>query len=138
MKTNAQAAAQKWATNLGGATQAYTAGIQAVTVAPGQKAAAAQAQYIARVQERAPIWAQNVAAVGLQQWQQDTVQKGAPRLASGAQTAQPKFQTFLTALLTYEQNGLGTLPPRGTLAANQQRMIAWSNYMAAFKKPAGA
>lgn len=138
MKTNAAAIAQKWATAMGGATQAYTTGVQAVTVPPGQKAAAAQATYVARVQEKAPIWAANVAAVSLQTWQQDTVNKGAPRLASGAQAAQTKFQTFMTALLQYESAGLGSLGARGTLAQNQARMITWSNYMANFKKPAGS
>jgi len=137
VKSNPQLAAQKWATNLSGATQSYTAGVQSVTVAPGQKAAAQQAVYVQRVQERATVWATNVAAVSLQTWQNDTVTKGAPRLASGATAAQPKFQTFLTALLAYEANGLGSLPPRGNLAQNQARMMAWSNYMSNFTKPAG-
>ena len=137
MKTNAQAIAQKWATNLGGAVTAYTAGVQGVTVAPGQKAAAAQATYVARVTERAGVWANNTAAVSLTEWQQATVNKGAPRLATGATAAQTKFQTFMTALLQYESNGLGSLPPRGSLQQNQARMLAWSNYMAGFTKPAG-
>ena len=138
MKTNATAAAQKWATNLGGAVNAYTQGVQGVTVAPGQKAAAAQATYIARVTEKAPIWAANVAAVGLGEWQQAAVSKGAPRLASGAAAAQPKFTTFLNALMQYEANGLGSLPPRSASGNNDQRMLAWSNYMKNFKKPAGS
>jgi hypothetical protein len=138
VKTNATAAAQKWASNLGAATAAYTAGVQGVTVAPGQKAAAAQASYIARVTEKAPVWAANVAAVGLGEWQTAAVQKGAPRLASGATAAQPKFTTFLQALLTYEANQLGSLPPRGPKGSNDQRMIAWSHAMQQFKKPVGS
>ena len=137
MKSNPTTAAQKWATAMGAATPAYTAGVQAVTVAPGQKAAAQQAVYIARVTEKAPIWAQNVAAVPLQTWINDTVTKGAPRLATGAATAQPKVQAFMTALLPFEANLLGTLPPRGTIAQNQARMNAWFTGMQAFQKPAG-
>jgi hypothetical protein len=138
VKTNAQASAQKWATNLGAAVTAYTNGVNAVTVPPGQKAAAAQATYIARVTEKAPIWAANVAAVPLGTWQQAAITKGAPRLASGASAAQPKFTTFLTALMQFESNGLGQLPPRSPSGNNDARMIQWSNYMKTFKKPTGS
>jgi hypothetical protein len=137
MRSNPTAAAAKWANAMAQATPAYTAGVQAVTTAPGQLAAAQQATYIARVTEKAPIWAQNVAAVGLQSWMNSTVTKGAPRLASGAAAAQPKVTAFMTALLPFEQNLLGTLPPRGNTAQNQARMNAWFTGMQAFKKPAG-
>ena len=137
MKTNAQAAAQKWATNLGGATQAYTQGIQAVTVPPGQKAAANIQNYIQGVTNKAQEWATNVAAVSLNEWQTAAVNKGAPRLASGATAAQPKFQVFLQSLLQYEANLVGTLPARGPKGSNDQRMLAWSHGMQQFTKPAG-
>ena len=65
MKNNATAAAQKWASAMAGASASYTAGVQAVTVAPGQKAAAAQANYLAGVQNKVGEWATNVAAVGV-------------------------------------------------------------------------
>jgi hypothetical protein len=137
VKTNATAAAQKWATAMSGAQAAYTAGVQAVTVPPGQKAAANVQNYIAGVQNKAQEWATNVAAVSLNEWQTQATQKGAPRLGSGATAAQPKFQTFMTALLQFEANALGTLPPRGPKGSNDQRMIAWSHAMQSFKKPAG-
>ena len=137
MKTNATAAAQKWASAMAGASASYTAGVQAVTVAPGQKAAASQANYLAGVQNKVGEWAANVAAVGLGEWQNAAVNKGAPRLGSGATAAQGKFTTFLQALLQYEQNQLGALPPRGPKGSNDQRMIAWSHAMQQFKKPAG-
>ena len=137
MRSNPTAAAQKWATAMGQATPAYTAGVQAVTVAPGQLAASQQAAYIARVTEKAPIWAQNVAAVPLQTWINDTVTKGAPRLATGAAAAQPKVQAFMQALLPFEANLLATLPPRGTTAQNQARMNAWFAGMQSFQKPPG-
>ena len=137
MRSNPTAAAQKWATAMGQATPAYTAGVQSVTVAPGAKAAAQQAVYIARVTEKAPVWARNVAAVPLQTWINDTVTKGAPRLATGAAAAQPKVQAFMTALLPFEQNLLGTLPPRGNIAQNQARMNAWFTGMQSFTRPTG-
>lgn len=137
MKTDPVAAAQKWATAMGAAGASYTDGVNRVNTAPGQAAARQVNTYVARVQERAAVWATNVAAVSLQEWQQRTVTKGAPRLGTGASAAQPKFQTFMTSLLQYEQAGLGQLPARGDFGANQQRMIAWSNYMHGFTKPAG-
>ncbi len=137
MKSDPTAAAQKWASAMGAATTAYTEGVQRVQTAPGQAAARQINVYTARVLERANVWATNVAAVSLQAWQQASTQKGATRLASGAQAAQPKFQAFMTALLQYEANGLTQLPARGDFAANQQRMVAWSNYMHNFVKPAG-
>lgn len=137
MKTDATAAAQKWATAMGAAGPAYTAGVQRVTTAPGQAAARQQAVYIARVTERAPVWATNVAAVSLGAWQTAAVNKGATRLGSGATAAQPKFLAFMQALLSYEANGLTQLPARGDFGANQQRMINWSNYMHSFTKPTG-
>lgn len=137
MKSDPAAAAQKWATAMQGAGTAYTAGVNRVTTAPGQSAARQVQQYINQVAARAQVWAQNVAAVSLQEWQQAAINKGAPRLGTGAQAAQSKFQTFMQALLAYEANGLGSLPARGDFAANQQRMIAWSTYMHNFTKPAG-
>lgn len=137
MKSNPQAAAQKWANAMANASTAYTEGVQAVSVPPGQAAARQQGAYVANVQANAGKWANNVAAVPLNEWQSAAVNKGAPRLATGAAQAQGKFTTFLQALLQYEQAGLNSLPPRGTFEQNLGRMSAWANYMHKFQKPAG-
>ena len=138
MKSNPQAAAAKWATAMSGAGTAYSAGVNAVTVAPGAKAAAAVNNYTAGVANNAQKWAQNVNAVTLNEWQTAATTKGAPRLASGAQAAQPKFTTFMTALLQFEANAINQLPPRGPKGTNDQRMLQWSQIMQTFKKPAGS
>ena len=62
--------AQAWAQNLAGAQARMQAGAQAVTTSPGQAAAAQQATWLANVTASANRWAQNVAAVTTQQWQQ--------------------------------------------------------------------
>lgn len=118
--------AAKWAANLSQAATsgAITAGIQGVTVAPGQAAARQKdvwAQNVAQAKDR---WAANTAAVSLQQWQADAVQKGVPRIATGATAAEPKMQAFMNKLLPFVNSTKGNLPPRGTFAQNLQRANA--------------
>jgi hypothetical protein len=85
--------AQKWATRTAAATPEYQAGIQRVTQAPGQAAAAKEQKYQAGVQAAVTSgkWRRNVGAVSLQSWQESAMNKGAQRLASGAQAAQSKM-----------------------------------------------
>jgi len=139
MKTDATAAAQKWATKMAGASQFYTAGVQAVQEAPGA-AAARQAQvaaqnYQARINDGS--WAKRVGAVTLGSWQQAAITKGAPRLASGAQAAQPKVQAFLTDFLPFEQNVVNQVKssmPRGTLEQNIARATAVMQGLSKFRQ----
>lgn len=133
MATDPATAAQKWAQNLAGATQRIQAGVQGVTVAPGQAAARQKTVYVQNVTASADKWAQNTAAVSLGDWQQATINKGIPRIATGAQAAEPKFQAFMTKLLPYIQSGKSNLPARGNLQANIARATAWIQYMANFK-----
>jgi hypothetical protein len=126
--------ASKWATNLSGATTSITAGVNALQVAPGQAAARQKAAYVQNVQAHADKWAANVASVSLQSWQQDMINKGLPRISTGATAAQPKMAQFMQQLLPYIANQVQTLPPRGNLAQNTQRAVAWINAMANFKK----
>lgn len=125
--------AQKWATNLAGATETIKAGIQAVSVAPGQAAARQAQAYIQGVQAAQQKWQRNVSSVSLAEWQQATIDKGVGRIATGAQAAQPKMQSFLVKLLPYQQNLKGSLPARGGLEANIARMDAWVRGMAKFQ-----
>lgn len=125
--------AQKWATNLAGATETIKAGIQAVSVAPGQAAARQAQAYINGVQAAQQKWQRNVSSVSLAEWQQATIDKGVNRIATGAQAAQPKMQSFLVKLLPYQQNLKGSLPARGGLEANIARMDAWVRGMAKFQ-----
>ena len=85
-------------------------------------------------------WAARTASVTLPQWQDAMINKGIPRIASGAQAAQPKFQAFMSSLLPYIENGKAQLAntPRGNLQQNIARMTAWVNYMSNYQKPAGS
>src|SRR5262245_8881333 len=90
------AGAQKWANRLGAATDAVQKGVQAVQTSPTATAAQHQDAYVAGVQRAAQTgkWARGLNRVNLQQWQQATLQKGIPRIASGAQAAVPKMTAF--------------------------------------------
>jgi len=135
MKSASDAAA-KWARNLAAAGPSITAGVQAVTVNPAQLAAAqadvAAANYQAAISSGK--WQAGLAKSTLQGWQAAMTGKGVQRIASGAQQAQPKMQSFLTQLIPFVANAKASLPPRGSKAANQQRMIMFSEAMSNFKR----
>jgi hypothetical protein len=129
---NAADAAAKWAQNLGAAGTAYTAGVQAVQTAPGQQAAAASDRYIAGVQANVGKFKANVGSVSLADWQNAAVNKGAPRLATGATAAQPKMATVLGQLFPYIEQVRNSLPSRGDLEQNIARSAAFQRGMSKF------
>ena len=131
---NPQAVAAKWGTAMSGAGTAYTAGVQAVTTAPGQLAAAAAPLWAQNTVAAQPKFAANSAAVSLQSWQKSAVDKGAARLGQGAQAALPKFTAAMTQVLPFIEQVRGSLPARGNLDQNIQRSVAFQRGMAAFKK----
>ena len=123
--------ATTWANNLAGAQARMQAGAQAVTTPPGQAAAAQQATWLANVTASAPLWAQKVAAVTTAEWQQAYIQKGLPRVASGAQAAQSSFAITLGKILQAEKSIVASLPARGGLENNIARSAAFQRAMAA-------
>lgn len=132
-----QASATKWATNLASATQAISDGVDRVTVAPGQKAAAQVQVWQQNTAAAAQKFARNVGRVSLASWQQDMKQKGIGRIATGAQQAQPKMAAFLTSFLPFIDAGVKALPARGTLEQNLNRMVAMARHTAGYQRPAG-
>lgn len=118
-------AAQRWSQGFGAAGQRWADGIESVTVAPGQLAAAALPRYLAGVQANAQKWASRSAGVTLAQWKQQAVAKGQARLATGAQAGLAKYQARIQAVLDAEKSIIAGLPPRGTVEQNIQRSSAF-------------
>lgn len=114
-------AATRWQQGFAASGQKWAAGIDAVTVAPGQLAAAASSRWLANTQAAANKYAANVAKVSLQQWKSDAVTKGQSRLATGAQVGMAKYQAKIGPVLQAISTIVSGLPPRGTVEQNIQR-----------------
>lgn len=131
---SADQAAAAWAQRLASSTDRITQGVQAVTTAPGQAAARQKAVYQQNVVAATDKWATRVASVSLGEWQQAMVEKGAPRIASGAQAAQGKVQEFMGQLLPHIASQVSALPPRGGLDQNINRMTQFVRGMSKFQR----
>jgi hypothetical protein len=68
------------------------------------------------------------------EWQQAAIDKGLPRIAQGAQAAQPKMTAFMAQVLPHIAAGQSSLPARGGLEQNIARMTAFTRHMATFKR----
>lgn len=134
--------ANKWQTNLSNATTSITDGVNAVQVAPGQAAAAAQATMRARLLAAIDSgkWAANVSAVPLQSWKNSMITVGIPRIADGASKGKPKMQAFLASFLPYVANVQQQVRamPNATQADREARMLQNARLLAQYKKPAGS
>jgi hypothetical protein len=133
VKATAASAAQAWQSGFSGAGQKYTDGINAVTVAPGQLAAAQKNLYVQNVAASANTWASKVAAVPLQDWKSASTGVGAQRLATGATKGLPKMQSFMTNFLPQLSGVVDSLPTRGTFEQNMQRSMAYAQALHAKK-----
>lgn len=136
MARDPQTIANDWAARLAASGQKITDGIQAVTVAPGQAAARQKQTWVNQVTASADKWATNVAAVSLSDWQQAAITKGVQRIGPGAQASVGKFATFMSQLLPHIDSVKNSLPARGNLDQNIDRMVRFSRGMASFKKRA--
>lgn len=135
-RVNPQEYADKWASRTSAASVDYAKGVRAVTQAPGAKAAAKQADYLAGVQANADKWKRKVGAVTLTDWQEMAATKGAANLATGVQAAKPKMTQAAAKLLTTVDQVRATVKamPGGTLENRLARATAFARGMnAAYK-----
>jgi hypothetical protein len=133
MASDPNAAAERWAAGLSAAGPKITAGVNAVTTAPGMAAARQKAVYVANVAASADKWATNVSSVSLSDWQQAMINKGVNRISGGATAAQPKFLAVMQQLLPQIDRIKSGLPPRGNLEQNIARMTAFTRAMSQVK-----
>lgn len=133
-KVTPDQAAQAWAQHLAGAGERIRQGVQSVTTSPGQAAARQKQVWAQNVQASQDKWAARVASVSTADWQQAVIDKGIPRIAAGAQAAEPKMAAFMGQVLPYIDQVKGTLPPRGNLDANINRMTQFVRGMSKFQR----
>lgn len=124
----------KWVNNLSNATSSITAGVNAVTQAPGAKAAAAVQTWLARIQQSANKWAKNVGAITLPEWQQAMINVGIPRIAQGAQAKQGKYLAFAQKFYPYLAQGQAQVQamPKITLQDGINRAVTMIKHNAAY------
>lgn len=103
---NPQNVAAKWSQNLGSAGQAYSDGVKAVSVSPGQSALANAQAYLNGVMQsfNNGTYQKGLQSFSLQDWQNAAINKGAQRLSSGASTAKSKMQSFFSAYIPQLQS----------------------------------
>lgn len=133
MAQSAQEVAARWAQQMGSSTEKWKAGVESVNVAPGQAAARQADAWANNTVAAKSKWATNVASVSLQDWKDAMINKGGTRIGTGAAAAQSKFADFLTQLLPKIDQVKSSLPARGGLDANINRMVAFSRGMAAWQ-----
>lgn len=136
----AQQVSDKWLRGIQNATQDMTDGVNRVTVAPGQAAAAKLQKWVSAMQDQATQqkWARNVASVSLQSWKTAMTEYGINRVSQGAQSKQPKYTTALGSLLPFIDQVADSVRgmPDNTPADREQRALAMMRGMRNYQRPA--
>lgn len=135
-RVTAEQASTKWKDRLSAATQQITDGVNRVTVAPGQKAAAQADLWIRKVTDSKDKWKRRVGAVTLPEWQQAMTQKGIPRIAQGAAANQGKMTSFMTEFLPHLDRGVAIVDsmPKGSIEDSINRAATMIRHNADFKR----
>lgn len=133
-RVNAQQWMDKWGRRLQAAGPDISAGVDRVTVAPGQSAAAAADRYASGLMESIQngTWETNVAKVPLADWKNSMKTKGLARLATGVSQAQAsKVQKIAQTLQAVDQSVAEIQNmPQDSLEARIARSVAFQRAMA--------
>lgn len=115
-----------------------SAGIDRVTTAPGQKAAAKKDKYVAGVTASQDLWARRVAAVDLGTWQA-RAKAGVSRIAEGAQQKGDKYETAAAPVFAHMDSVLSRVDamPDNTLEQRIQKSAEYQRGMAQYKARGG-
>jgi len=132
----AQEFTEKHNRRLKGALQDVERGVNATTVAPGTLAAAKATKMknniVAAIDSGR--WGRRVAAVTLDDWKRQMLDKGISRIAGGIDAAGPKVEAFAAKLLAYEksqQDAINKMPDL-SLEDSISRATAWIRAMSKF------
>ena len=136
-KMTPQDIAAKWSNRLGGAASDIQKGVNAVTVAPSQRAIAQKAKMrqniLAAIDNGS--WENGLKNVSLSDWQQAFIQKGIPRITQGATAAQSKVANFHSKLQPAQDAIVAQVAamPKMNLQDSIARMTKMVTGMAALK-----
>lgn len=136
-KLSAEQFADKHASRLQAASADIERGVNAVTEAPGIKAAAAKdkmkANLIAAIDNGK--WEQNVKAVSVEEWRRKMINKGIPAISTGIIEARDKVVAFANQLLPAVDAAQAKVKamPSTTLQQNIARATTMMLEMAKFK-----
>ncbi len=133
--------AEKWVRRTQAASQDMVNGVNAVTTNPAAQAIAKESKLLNNITEAITSgkWRRGMQQVTLEGWKQSMIQKGAPRVAAGAQSAQTKVESFYAELLPYQDSiktKLNSMPDM-TLQDNIQKAVTWMTDMSKFKRRGG-
>ena len=125
----------KWVNRLSAAVPDVTAGIQKVTVAPGQTAVQNANKWQQNTMSSFDKWKRNTGAVQLGTWQQAAIQ-GTNRIAQGAQAKQNKYENFASQFYPFLDAGVAKIKamPSTNFEDRVQRAVAMMRYNASFKR----
>ena len=130
-------AREKQARRLKGAIEDMRIGINAVTEAPGKKAAEKADKMLANLTAKVNdgTWARKVSAVTLEEWKKLMLEKGLGRIPAGIDGAADKVEAFFEQLFPYQDTLKAEIErlPDLTLEDNITRMTNWVRGMAKFK-----
>lgn len=129
--------AQKWSQRSQAAAADYTAGVERVSVAPGEKAAAAATTWLARLNDPATVakFKRKVSAVDLATWKAAASQYGSARYSQGVAAKEPKMAKALSTLLPFIDAGVAQVKrmPNATFEDRLQRSRAMQVYMHGYR-----
>jgi hypothetical protein len=137
-RVTSEQAADKLIRRLSVATEDIRTGVEQVTVAPTQKAAAKidkmRANLLAAFDNGKVK--RGLERVTLEQWKSQMLNKGIPRVAAGVQEARPKLVEFYNKLLPFQDRVKAeiTKMPDVTLEDNINRMTTFVRGMAKFQR----
>lgn len=131
-------AVQRWSERGAASGDRVTAGVNAVTESPMEKAAARKDAWMEGVRRafNSGKYENNLRAVSLNDWKQAMLKKGVPNMQNGYQQGKAKFQRFMTEWLPYAQQISENVKvmPKGTLQQGIDRAVAAIRMAAEFRR----
>jgi len=142
VRVNAEQFYTLWKQRLDASVDRIRQGVQSLTENPCEKAAAAQAKWVAGVQEAANTgrWAASLRTITLEQWKNAMINKGVVRIPQGTTAAEAVVKDFAGQLIAYMNRVLPEIEkmPKITLEDSINRVTTFIRQMSNFSYIRGA